>query len=220
MKPRRYESAAEFIKRARGPLEEQEAANNLIIGIPARAAEQPGIYGEHPIYLATVDEGERLIAAAVRTPPHHLVVYSTRDADPEPLRLILDDLLEFAAGYPPESPAAQISGVNAHSATALAFAQLWAERTGRPYQPGMSLRIYELRDVLPPQNVPGRLRPVDESELDLLTEWVYSFNVDCHLPLLDRERTRELATRYLAGGNIFFWELAGQPVSMAGRGRT
>ena len=44
MKLTRYDSAAEFLKRARAPLEQEEAANSLIVGIPARVAEQPGFY--------------------------------------------------------------------------------------------------------------------------------------------------------------------------------
>jgi predicted GNAT family acetyltransferase len=219
MKLTRYESAGEFLKRARAFLEEQEAANNLIIGIAARAAEQPGVY-KHGIYLATVDLGDEVVAAAVRTPPHRIVIYNQREDDLAPLRLILDDIIAFAEIQPPDSPARQISGVNAHSATALAFAHLWAERTGRGFKPGMSLRIYELREVNPPQKTPGHMRPAREDEFDLLAEWVYRFNVDCQLPEINREEAREIATRLLASGSIFFWEADGQVVSMAGRGRT
>jgi hypothetical protein len=219
MKLTQYESPAEFLKRARGPLEEREAENNLIIGIPARAAEQSGAYGPHPIYLATVDEGDRMIAAAVRTPPHRVIVYSALGADPDPLRLILDDILAFGADFPPDSPAAQLTGVNAHSDTALAFATLWSEASGKSFTPGMRLRIYELREVFPPEDVPGSLRSASESELDLLAEWVYRFNVDCGLPPIDEREARDVAGRYLLNGNVFFWVVEGRPVSMAGRGR-
>jgi hypothetical protein len=220
MKLTRYDSAAEFLKRARGPLEEREAANSLIVGIPARVAEQPTFYSTYPVYLATVDEGDQLVAAAARTPPHRVIVYSALGGDPAPLRLIADDLIAVGSAHDPESPVRRVAGVIAHSATALAFAEIWAERTGKPFKPGMSQRIYELREVFPPDDVPGHLRSARGDELDLLAGWVRQFNADCHLPLLSAEEARELAGRYLAGGNVFLWEVDGKPVSMAGRGRS
>ena len=150
MKLTRYDSAAEFLKRARGPLEEQEAVNSLIVGIAARVAEQPDYYSKHPIYFATVDEGDRLIAAAVRTPPYRVIIYSALDAEPEPLRLIVDDLAEVGKDFAEDSPVRRVAGVTGPSATALAFAQAWAERTGPSFKPGMDQRIYELREVTPP----------------------------------------------------------------------
>jgi uncharacterized protein len=220
MRLTRYESAVEFMKHARGPLEEQEAANNLIIGIPARLIEQPSYYSQYPVYMATVDEGDNLIAVAVRTPPHRVIIYSRLADDPEPLRLVVDDLIELGKAFEKDSPVRQVGGVTAHSATALAFARLWSEKTGQDFKPGMDQRIYELRQVAPPENVPGRLRQAREDELDMLGEWVYWFNVDCHLPGITKDEAREIATRLLTNGSIFFWEVDEQPVSMAGRGRS
>ena len=144
MKLTRYASAAEFLAHARRPLEKEEAANNLIVGIAARVAESPDYY-KHPIYLATVDAGPDFIAAGVRTPPFNVIVSSVRGADPEPLRLILDDLLDFAGQFPPDSPAGRLPGITAHSDIARAFSEVWSERTGKPYMLAMSQRIYELQ---------------------------------------------------------------------------
>ena len=219
MKLTRYQGAAEFLQHARGPLEEQEAANNLIVGIPARVVELPGVFGLHQIYLATVNDGDKLVAAAVRTPPHPLILYSARGADEEPLRLIVDDLQAFMAGEDPTIPAAQLSGVNAHADTARAFAGLWTARTGQPHELAMNMRIYELREVTPPQNARGSLRQARQDELDLLTEWVFWFNVDCHLPEIDKAKARETALRHLDGGSMFLWDVDGAAVAMAARGR-
>jgi uncharacterized protein len=220
MKLTRYDDAGEFMKRARGPLEEQEAANNLIIGIPARLIEQPEYYSKYPVYMATVDEGERFIAAAVRTPPHRVIIYSVLSGDPTPLRMIADDLIAVGSGCDEDSPLRRVSGVTAHSATSLAFANIWAEKTGQSFMPGMDQRIYELRKVTRSQNAPGRLRQAREDELDALAEWVHWFNIDCRLPGISKEEAREIATRLLHNGAIFFWEVEGEPVSMAGRGRS
>ncbi len=216
----RYSNAADFLRRARAPLEENEAANGLIIGIAARVAEVPDYYGKYPVYLAAVHEAGELIAAAVRTPPHNVILYSSRGGDAEPLRRILDDVLAFHAALPSDSPGRRVPGVVAHAATALAFADLWSQRTGARYRVSMNQRIYELRDVTPPTGVPGYLRPAHDHELDLLADWYYQFNIDCHLPTVTPVEAREIATRALANGALFLWEVEGQPVSMAGRGRT
>jgi predicted GNAT family acetyltransferase len=216
----RYENAAEFLRRTRGPLEELEAVNGLIVGIAARVAEHPDYYGKYPVYLASVDEGARLIAAAVRTPPHRVILYSALEADPEPLRLIVNDLVAVGNDHDADSPVRRVAGVTGPSATALAFARIWTERTGQSFTRGMDQRIYELRQVHPPQGVPGHLRGARDDEFDLLSKWVYRFNVDCHLPALTEDEARETAGRLLTNGAIFFWEADGAPVSMAGRGRS
>ena len=191
----------------------------MIVGIAARVSEQPDFYSKHAIYFATVDEGDRLIAAAVRTPPHRVIIYSALDADPEPLRQIVADMVEVGKDFEVDSPVRRVTGVTGPSATALAFARAWTGLTGQSHKPGMSQRIYELRKVDPPENVSGGLRSATDEDLDLLAEWLYWFNVDCHLPVIPKEEAREIATRYLAGGNLFLWEVEGRPVSMAGRGR-
>lgn len=231
MKLTRYDSAMDFLKRARAPLEVEEAANSLIVGIASRVAEHPEQV-RFPAYFATVeseaslvhrtaasaDEGERVVAAAVRTPPFRAIVHSSLGGDPAPLRLILDDLLDVTAGFPPDSPLGHIPGVIARSAVSLAFAQLWKDRTGKPFTPGVSQRIYELRQVTPPTVVPGHLRPARDDEIDLLADWIYHFSVDARVPS-DAVEARVVAERRIDSGDVFVWEDDGRPVSVAGKSR-
>jgi len=217
MKLRRYDSARDFMEHARAPLEVKEAANNLIIGISVRVAEHPEQI-KFPAYFATVDDAGRLIAAAVRTPPFRIIVHSELGAEPAPLRLILEDLLDYTASFDPESPPGHVSGVVGHSTAAFAFAQLWRDRTGKPFKAGKSLRIYELRQVTPSVGVPGHLRHAHDNEVDLLADWILNFNIDAGLPASTAE-ARELAERRIDSGDLFIWEIEGQPVSMATKSR-
>lgn len=219
MKLTRYANAHDFLKHARAPLEKEEAANSLLVGIAARVAEAPGYYSLHPIYLATVDEGEELLAAAVRTPPQFLIIHSTRGADPAPLRLLLDDALAFTAQAPADSPAGILNGVTGHAAVSLTFAELWSQRTGKPFELGFRQRIYELRAVTPPAGVPGRLRQARTEDIETLAEWGYNFNVDAGLSPIDRVEARGLIERRVDAGDLFLWEDAGRPVSMAAKAR-
>lgn len=215
---KRYRDARDFLAVARQPLEVHEAANGLIIGIAARVAEQPNLYGGTP-YFATVTGDGGLVAAAVRTPPFRVIVYSALAADPRPLHLILDDLIAFTAESAEDGSAGSISGVTGHSETALGFARCWSERTGRTFRCVMNERIYELRRVSLPENVPGRLRPAHDEELDLLAGWIEGFSRDTGVPAGAPAQPEAIAQRYLDGGGVFFWEDEGRPVCMAARSR-
>ncbi len=168
----RYEAAAAFLARAQAWLEQNEAANNLILGIAVRLAEHPDRIKQPP-YLATVEADGALVAAAVMTPPHRILLYSASGAEPAPLRPILDDLR--AGGW-------HVPGVMAASATSEAFVRLWSAATGCGYRPALRERAYELRRVIPPAAVPGHLRPATEADLPLAADWAYRFTQDAGLP--------------------------------------
>lgn len=202
-----YTAAAAFLARAQAWLEQDEATNNLILGIAVRLAEHPDRIKQPP-YLATVAAGGELVAAAVMTPPHRVVVYSAAGANPAPLRPILDDLQ--AGGW-------SVPGVMAPNPTSEAFARLWSAETGRAYRPAMRERCYELRRVVPPAAVPGRLRPATEADLPLAADWAYRFMVDAGLPGTV-ESARELAEIRIADRDLFIWDDGG-PTSMAAKTR-
>ncbi len=91
-----HQTADTFLARAQSTLEQHEAANNLMIGIAVRLQEFPERI-KTPPYLATIEDGERLVAAAVMTPPHRLILHAEGD-DPAPLRLLAHDLV--SGGWP------------------------------------------------------------------------------------------------------------------------
>lgn len=203
----RYEAAPAFLARAQAWLEQDEAANNLIVGIAVRLAEHPDRIKQPP-YLATVEADGALIAAAVMTPPHRVLLCSAGGAEPAFLRLILDDLL--AGGW-------DVPGVMAPSATSEAFAQLWSAAAGCAYHPAMSERVYELRQVIPPASVRGSLRLATEADLPLAAAWAYNFMQDAGLPGT-AEDAHEIATLRIDDRDLFFWDDGG-PVSMAAKTR-
>lgn len=202
-----YEAAPAFLARAQAWLEEDEAANNLILGIAVRLAEHPDRI-KRPPYLATVEADGELVAAAVMTPPHRMLLCSAAGDEPAPLRLILDDL--GAGGW-------DVPGVMAPSGTAAAFARLWSDATGRPHRAAMSERAYELRRVIPPAPVPGVLRPATEADLPLAAAWADNLMRDAGLPGTAAEAA-EIAELRIADRDLFLWDDGG-PVSMAAKTR-
>ena len=140
----RHQTADSFLARAEAVLEQHEAANNLMIGIAVRLREFPDRIKTLP-YLATVEDDGRLLAAAVMTPPHRLILHA-ESGDPEPLRLLAHALV--ADGW-------HVPGVGGIKPTSRAFAEVWSAVTGQTHR-GMNERVYELRRVTPPEPpIPG-----------------------------------------------------------------
>jgi uncharacterized protein len=93
----RHSSAEPFLARAGRFLVAREAEHNLILGLAGRLRLEPQPYG-YPAYLATVERGEDVVAAAMRTPPRNLVVSETDDE--HAVDVIARDGFSDTAGLP------------------------------------------------------------------------------------------------------------------------
>ena len=85
MEIRRWPQVAEFYSQAEGFLTSREVEHNLILGVTTNLIRQPQTLQAEP-YFATVEDGGRVVAAVMMTPPFNLVL-SWLDA-PAVLRLI------------------------------------------------------------------------------------------------------------------------------------
>ena len=201
-----YRSATDFLARARADLERREAANNLMLGIAIRLAEHPDRI-KTPPYLATVEREGGLLAAAVMTPPHRVIIYG-ESADTVPLRLIADDLI--AGGW-------TAPGAIGPAAVAHAFSQVWTAVHGGRFRLHTHEQVYELRQVTPPTGVPGALRVATETVFDLVAQWMFAFTQDARLDGTV-ESTREMTSLRIDDRDMFLWDV-GRPVSMAAKSR-
>ena len=143
-----YRTADEFLKRAAPTLEKNEAANNLILGMSLRLKESPHTFATTPLF-ATVTDRERVILAAVMTPPFKLVLSSDADDFSDAVNSFTKNLLSLHLPIP---------GVTAASALAANFAERWSQIAKVKCRDGMHQRIYELRKVNPPQWAQGVIR--------------------------------------------------------------
>jgi predicted GNAT family acetyltransferase len=209
LRTRRYDPAA-FVSRATPFLVRQEAMNNLVLGLAHTLAAVPGAYDE-PAYLATVEQGAAPVLAAVRTPPHHLVL-STVDPTVVPgdaLAFLADDV---HGAFP------LLPGAIGPREVAEAFAALWCRRTGASFRLAVAERIYELTQVRHPPKPPGGMRRATAADRDLLAEWLRAFYAEAAPEQPDVEGTvaRTLRQRLGAADAAFYlWE-DGSPVSLAG----
>ena len=182
-------------------LEQDEAANNLMIGIAIRLQEFPERIKTQP-FLATVEDGDRLLAAAVMTPPHRLILHAEGD-DPEPLRLLAHDLV--AGGW-------HVPGVARIEACVPGVCRDLVRRDGPAASRGMNERVYELRQVTPPEPpIPGALRVATEADLPSLSRWVWGFHPGRRPGGNRRGRAGDCRAE-IADRDLFIWEDGG-PVS-------
>src|SRR4051812_13848024 len=137
----RSRDANAFLELAGGFLGAREAEHNLILGLSSRLRTDPRLYGEEP-YFAVALDGERLVAATMRTPPHNLILSEVDDE--QALATLADDALDAFGSLP---------GVGGPREAAERFAALWRERTGAAAQIVMQLRIYRAEHVDRPAGI-------------------------------------------------------------------
>ena len=211
MDVRRVATVPEFMAVAGRFLADREAEHNLIFGILSNYEADPTQYADPP-YLAAVLHGDRVVCAAIRTPPWRVVV-SEMD-HPAAAQVLAADL--HGAGL----LGAQVPGVVGPSEASAHFAVAWAEQTGVTPRLGRHERSFRLRRVIPPRPAPGELvRSRPEHRL-LLADWAKAFHdeaIGSSRPAQDWDAN---ADRWIRGiGRVgYLWVDEGRPVSLAGSG--
>jgi len=202
----RHQETADFLQHAGEFLAAREAEHNLILGLSSRLREDPFAFGEAP-YLAAVEDDGRIVAAALRTPPHNLVLSEIDDlAALEPL--CADVLLAFDA----------LPGATGPTEDVARFAKLWEAATGARGRRAISERIFRAEHVEPPPSVAGRMRPYAGSDRELALRWLDAFGTEA-LPDSQQGSPAGALEHRLAdpAGGYVVWE-DGEPVCLAGFG--
>ena len=207
MRLERHENATSFLERTSGFLLEREAQHNLILGLAARLRTEPRLYGEDP-YFAVALDGDRVVGAAMRTPPHNLIL-SLIDDDAA-LEPIAEDAQAVFAGLPgvvgPKEPVAR-------------FARIWEERTGASASIGIQQRVYRASEAIPPEGVSGSSRPYQEDDRAVVLAWMDAFVAEA-LPQAPPEDAGHWLERNLSSpdSGVELWIDEGAPVSFSGYG--
>jgi uncharacterized protein len=199
----RWSSAQDFLGAAGTFLAAREAEHCLLFGLSSTIASHPEVYPDPRFW--TVHEAERVVGAALRTPPHNLIL--SQVDEPRWLTALAADVL--ASDQPP--------GVNGPAAAARALADAWSARTGGTPARVVQERIYRLDRVVPPRPAPGCCREAEERDRALLAVWYTAFQAEA-LPLAPPGDAAEAADRMLrrVGRVAYVWDDAGEVVALAG----
>lgn len=199
-----HNSAAEFLTRAKPWLEKAEAENNLLLGIAGFFESNPAQSTLQP-YFVTVEDGNKIVGAALRTPPRRLLMSRM----PESAVTALAHHL-LTAGV-------QLPGVLGLTDCARVFADKWCVNTGKTARVKMSERLYDCVNVIPPPWSPGCLRIATRDDESLLVRWTGEFcrdaNIEEDSAYLQAQVTATIKKRW-----VYVWD-DGEVVSTAGLGR-
>lgn len=205
-----YEQVDPFLSKVREELERQEVRNSLPLGIALNLQKHPT--RKQP-YLATVEDGTRLVAVAVMTPPRNLILTGDYPDEHEAFALLAQNLQVNGWAIP---------GVLGPAEVAHSFAQAWQQLTGQAYREGMRERAFELTQVIPPRPGPGHLRLATLADLELVLKWIRAFFQEAapNEPTGSPEEMRQAWTKRIEQDTVYLWELEdGQIVSLAAKTR-
>jgi predicted GNAT family acetyltransferase len=192
---------ADFLARAKPLLLADEARHNLILGLAGTLRDHPHVYPESALWL--VEQAGTVVGAALRTPPHNLVVARGSDAAVAALARAIEGPLPGVVGAVPEVDR---------------FAAAWRARA----EPRARQGIYALHAVVPPSRpAAGSPRPATHADRPLLLEWWRAFAVEAlDEPAPDEDGIARNVDHRLAepAGGIALWEDGGRPVSAVGFG--
>ena len=206
MEIRRPEDAATFLRLAGALLERDEARNQLPLAIAATVDAHPDAYDAARFWVAV--EGDRPVAAGLRTDPFNLVL-----ADPEP-GADLEPLLAAVLADDPGVP-----GIVGNAPDADAAASILTRSSRRSAERTLAEGVFALTWVEDVPRARGAHRRADETDRQLLLDWFTAFDEEA-LPHHERDRAgheRALDTRFSSDASgLWLWEDGGVPVSLAG----
>ena len=203
----RTQDATRFLHDASPLLLADEARHNLILGLADAIQGSPDVYPDHFFWL--VRDNGAVVGAAMRTPPHNLII--ARPRDDEALSALADHIAETLPGVVGAVPEVDV------------FAAAWCERRQGARRVVFEQAIYALREVAEIPRAEGNCRPATSDDHSLMIAWSTAFarealNEASSAAEIERQLRRRLDSS-AAGFRI--WERGGEPVSFCGfSGRT
>lgn len=204
-----YDDPVAFLAAARPLLATLPARNNLALGILDTLIAHPGVYPTFDLWLA--ESGGDAVGVALRTHPYNAIL--AEPSDPEAVDALCDAVSVGGADVP---------GVVANVPWVERFVKRWCRSTGGRAEKVLAQGVYGLTQVRDPRPAPGAHRPCRAADRGLLRAWLADFQVEAlHSQPHDPENTERMLDVRLAGtddAGLWFWELEGEPVSLAGYG--
>jgi predicted GNAT family acetyltransferase len=208
LRVRRFEDASAFLAAAGDFLSSREAEHNLLLGLAGALVQRPRLYGDDP-YFAAAFRGGSIVGAALRTPPHDLVLSEVDD--PAAVDALAANALTAYEKLP---------GVLGPKKAARRFSELWAGARGVRPALGVEQRIFRADEVRTPDGVAGAMRRADERNRSLLVKWIHAFQDEVATGRIAGRPAENVVEDRLGAGNtggFCLWEHGG-PVSLAGFG--
>jgi predicted GNAT family acetyltransferase len=210
MQLQRYDSVGAFLEAAGSYLAAREAEHNLMLGITSNLRRDAGTYEGPPLLVSVRAPDGEVLAAAIRTPPHNLILSEVTDEAAVARALV--------AGLAGED----LPGIVGPPGAARALADAWVAAHGGAWRVDREERIYRLSEVIDPEPGPGTARLAEADGADdaeTVGGWLGAFQREA----LDEEAEAGMTERAIENWRIgnrrfWLWEVDGRPVSLVGAG--
>lgn len=174
---------------------QREIENNLLITNINRGLEREDT---SDMYMATVEAGDEVLLAAVRTEPHALVIYEACGSEnSEALEIFAKGLLE-SAGKTPE--------ILCEAGLAKRFCVKYHSLSGKGYEKIENLVLYKLEKLAEPYYTQGLLRKAEERDMHFLPYWLADFHPACNIGEYDIKLGIKSAINDIGKSTTYLWE--------------
>lgn len=201
-----FSKASDFLSRVGAQLEKDEAKYGIVKGVAEQLVDNPHVYGSVKPWFCTVSDKTRIHAAAMRTPPHNvLLAHFTGDPDSS-ARLLVDSISRFSESIP---------GIVGEKIIADPFVEYWCDAQGVTVNGQQSQQIYRLVKLNRIILAKGRFRMAIEDDKELVLKWAHLFHDEVFASVNRNEPVHDITGR-IARKEIFLWE-DDVPVSMVAK---
>ncbi|MCB9035327.1 MAG: GNAT family N-acetyltransferase [Lewinellaceae bacterium] len=202
MKITPYPDASSFLEENLSLLEQEEAANNLILGIALGIKQGASVYEK--AHFLGVRKGGRSIFCALQTPPRNLLIYGPSEYSSGCASIVYDYVVQEGIAVP---------GFIGPKDVVEPFAGSWSMLAGCAWAVKQAMGVFQLKEVIPPLYSGGNLRKAGFEDKALAFRWMHAFYIEA-LGEADEAFCRQLVDRHLERGELFLWEDQ-EPASMA-----
>ncbi|MBB6453866.1 hypothetical protein HNQ94_002317 [Salirhabdus euzebyi] len=203
-----YSNIQEFASKANTILFQQEAENNLPLGLLNRLVKSNK---EENALCALIERDNEVLASFLMTPPHHLII-SVAEGAPT------DKIIALAVRELIDSPYS-IPSVIGDRVVATKFASEWANTTGKNLSISMEQGVYRLDKVNDIEESEGELTLAQTEDLELLMDWLFAFIHDTGIMPVSKAKAEKMMIDKIANKTMFMWKVNGKAVSMTAIGR-
>jgi predicted GNAT family acetyltransferase len=206
MQVSRYAAPDAFAAAVEPFLAAREAEHNLMLGILSNLVHDLASYDGVPLLASVSGPAGGVVGAAIRTPPHNLVISEFDDPDAV-VRLAAELALE------------PLPGAVGPPVAVRDFSDARSAGRGGPWRVVREERIYRLTEVHTPRPAEGAARLAEASDRATVGSWLVDFEREA----LDEHVEAGLLARALdawqrGARRFWLWEVDGRPVSMVGAG--
>lgn len=204
-----YSTASDFLAIAGSLLRSDEVRYGLIYSIARLVVANPHHYGDEDPQFYIVSDDTGISTLAWRTPPFLVGLAWYSGDTQEAVSLLIESIRHRWQVIP---------GVTGHREVTDLFAEKWSKAYKTPIQAVQSQRIYRLDSINNITDTSGHIRLATLEEKELVFSWIRTFSIDTNQGS-NRDIQERLTLHRIENGEIYLWEDAGRPVSMAAKSR-